>query len=46
VEMLGVFVDLVPDLSGALTQYPAALPQRINPTGLGRNKTMFIVMKK
>lgn len=46
VEMLGVFVDPYPDLPGALDNYPAALPQRLNPYGLGRNQTMFIVMKK
>ncbi|XP_033763428.1 serine/threonine-protein kinase PINK1, mitochondrial-like [Pecten maximus] len=46
VEMLGVFVDPLPDLPGALDNYPAALPKRLNPQGLGRNQTMFIVMKK
>ncbi|OWF55383.1 serine/threonine-protein kinase PINK1, mitochondrial-like [Mizuhopecten yessoensis] len=46
VEMLGVFVDPLPDLPGALDNYPAALPQRLNPQGLGRNQTMFLVMKK
>ncbi|XP_060068579.1 serine/threonine-protein kinase Pink1, mitochondrial-like [Ylistrum balloti] len=46
VEMLGVFVDPLPDLPDALDNYPAALPQRLNPQGLGRNQTMFLVMKK
>ena len=46
VDMLGVFVDPVPTLSDGMTNYPAALPHRVNPDGLGRNKTMFIVMKR
>ncbi|KAL4221655.1 positive regulation of cristae formation [Mactra antiquata] len=46
VEMWGVFVDPVPHLPDSLLNYPAALPSRINPDGIGRNMTMFLVMKK
>lgn len=46
VEMWGVFVDPVPRLPDCLLNYPAALPARINPQGIGRNMTMFLVMKK
>lgn len=46
VEMWGVFVDPVPHLPDSLLNYPAALPARLNPQGIGRNKTLFLVMKK
>lgn len=46
VEMWGVFVDPVPRLPDGLLNYPAALPARLNPDGIGRNMTMFLVMKK
>ncbi|XP_060584840.1 serine/threonine-protein kinase Pink1, mitochondrial-like isoform X2 [Ruditapes philippinarum] len=46
VEMWGVFVDPVPHLPDSLLNYPAALPARINPHGIGRNMTLFLVMKK
>ena len=46
VDMREAFVGDVPQLSSAFEQYPDALPERINPEGCGRNKTLFIVMKK
>ena len=46
VDMFGVFIDDVPQMPDSLQEYPDALPQRLNPDGSGRNKTMFIVMKR
>ncbi|CAG2188266.1 PINK1 [Mytilus edulis] len=48
VDMIGAFVDPfnVPQLSVAMETYPAALPKRLYSSGLGRNMTMYIVMKK
>lgn len=46
VDMRSVFVGTVPQLDGALAQFPDALPQSQNPDGFGRNQTMFLVMKK
>jgi len=46
VSMYGGFVDEMPVLLDAMGSYPDALPQRINPEGFGRNKTLFLVMKR
>lgn len=48
VDMFGAFVDPfnVPQMSVAMETYPAALPKRLYSRGLGRNMTMYIVMKK
>ncbi len=46
VDIKGVFVDEVPQLPEAMDQYPDALPPRLNPEGFGRDKTMFLVMKR
>lgn len=46
VDIRGVFIDEVPKLPDALSQYPDALPARLNPEGFGHNKTMFLIMKK
>lgn len=48
VDMVGAFVDPfdVPQMSVAMETYPAALPKRLYSRGLGRNMTMYIVMKK
>ncbi|XP_061163424.1 serine/threonine-protein kinase Pink1, mitochondrial-like [Saccostrea echinata] len=47
VEMQGIFIDDVPKIKSDDLRYPAALPTRLNPdSGLGRNKTLFLVMKK
>ncbi|XP_062606775.1 serine/threonine-protein kinase Pink1, mitochondrial-like [Saccostrea cucullata] len=47
VDMQGIFIDDVPKIESDDLRYPAALPTRLNPdSGLGRNKTLFLVMKK
>lgn len=48
VDMYGAFVDSfdVPQISDAMETYPAALPKRLYSNGLGRNMTMYIVMRK
>ncbi|XP_055606749.1 serine/threonine-protein kinase Pink1, mitochondrial isoform X2 [Uranotaenia lowii] len=46
VEMYGVFCDQVPDLQMASTLYPMALPPRLNPSGYGRNMSLFLLMKR
>lgn len=46
VEMYTAFADYVPQLRGALGDFPAALPARLNPHGLGRNMSLFLVMKR
>lgn len=46
VDMVGAFVDDVPSLPEAIEKYPEALPPRLNPDGSGRNKTLFLVMKR
>ncbi|XP_072305367.1 serine/threonine-protein kinase PINK1, mitochondrial [Eucyclogobius newberryi] len=39
------FTADVPLLPGAQDEYPAVLPARLNPHGLGNNRTLFMVMK-
>lgn len=46
VAMHCAFVDSVAELPDSISQYPAALPQRINPSGYGHNKTLFLLMKR
>jgi len=46
VDMLGAYVDDMPALPEAYTEYPHALPFRLNPEGFGRNQTMFLIMKR
>jgi len=46
VEMVTVFADQVPGLPGDIQLYGDALPARLNPTGFGRNMSLFLVMKK
>lgn len=46
VTMWGGFVDDTPGLPGASEEYPHALPPRLHPEGCGRNKTMFLIMKR
>uniref|UniRef100_T1ISF8 non-specific serine/threonine protein kinase n=1 Tax=Strigamia maritima TaxID=126957 RepID=T1ISF8_STRMM len=46
VDMICAFVDTVPFLPDALNLYPNALPRRLNEDGLGRNMTLFLVMKR
>lgn len=40
------FTADVPLLPGAQEEYPDVLPARLNPAGLGNNRTLFLVMKK
>jgi len=46
VDMMTVFADQVPCLSGDLQLYGDALPVRLNPSGCGRNMSLFLVMKR
>ncbi|XP_059093960.1 serine/threonine-protein kinase Pink1, mitochondrial-like [Tigriopus californicus] len=46
VDMYTAFADYVPEIKEALNMYPDALPRRLNPEGLGRNMSLFLVMKK
>ncbi|PSN58451.1 Serine/threonine-protein kinase PINK1 [Blattella germanica] len=46
VQMYCVFADRVPMLPGSFSLYPDALPARINPTGYGRNMSLFLLMKR
>ncbi|XP_053704348.1 serine/threonine-protein kinase PINK1, mitochondrial isoform X1 [Synchiropus splendidus] len=39
------FTADVPLLPGAQEEYPDMLPARLNPAGLGNNRTLFLVMK-
>ncbi|CAF1593642.1 unnamed protein product [Adineta ricciae] len=46
VRMYSCFVDSFPLLSEAHEYYPMAIPSSLSPDGYGRNKTLFIVMRK
>lgn len=46
VHMYSRFVDSFPLLNEAFDLYPMAIPTRLSADGFGRNKTLFIVMKK
>lgn len=46
IQVYRAFTAEVPLLPDALDEYPAALPARLNPYGLGNNHTLFLVMKK
>jgi len=46
VDMVTVFTDQVPGLPGDLQLYGDALPARLNPSGCGRNMSLFLVMKR
>jgi len=46
VEMVTVFADQVPSLEGDISLYGPALPRRLNPGGLGRNMSLFLVMRR
>ncbi|XP_038629781.1 serine/threonine-protein kinase PINK1, mitochondrial isoform X2 [Scyliorhinus canicula] len=45
IQIVRAFVDNVPLLPGAWIEYPDVLPTRLNPCGLGHNRTLFLVMK-
>ncbi|CAF3336049.1 unnamed protein product [Rotaria socialis] len=46
VRMYSCFVDSFPLLNEAYVHYPMAIPTNISPDGYGRNKTLFIVMRR
>ncbi|XP_015600202.1 serine/threonine-protein kinase PINK1, mitochondrial [Cephus cinctus] len=46
VAMYYVFADMVPALPESIRMYPDALPERLNPYGSGRNKSLFLLMKR
>lgn len=45
IRVYRAFTADVPLLPGAQEEYPAVLPARLNPDGLGNNRTLFLVMK-
>ncbi|XP_034028971.1 serine/threonine-protein kinase PINK1, mitochondrial [Thalassophryne amazonica] len=45
IRVYRAFTDEVPLLPGAKEEYPDVLPARLNPAGLGNNRTLFLVMK-
>ncbi|KAJ0064729.1 hypothetical protein NL108_012659 [Boleophthalmus pectinirostris] len=45
IRVYRAFTADVPLLPGAQEEYPAVLPTRLNPHGLGNNRTLFLVMK-
>ncbi|CAF3802540.1 unnamed protein product [Rotaria sordida] len=46
VRMYSCFVDSFPLLNEAHEYYPMAIPTRLSPDSFGRNKTLFIVMRR
>lgn len=47
IDIKGIFADWTPLLADAYDLYPSALPARLNrDSGLGRNMTLFLVMKR
>lgn len=46
VRMYSCFVDSFPLLNEAYEYYPMAIPTRLSPDSYGRNKTLFIVMRR
>ncbi|XP_053174182.1 serine/threonine-protein kinase PINK1, mitochondrial [Scomber japonicus] len=45
IRVYRAFTADVPLLPGAREEYPDVLPARLNPAGLGNNRTLFLVMK-
>ncbi|XP_056129400.1 serine/threonine-protein kinase PINK1, mitochondrial [Lampris incognitus] len=45
IRVYRAFTADVPLLPGAQEEYPAVLPARLHPAGLGNNRTLFLVMK-
>ncbi|XP_069039888.1 serine/threonine-protein kinase PINK1, mitochondrial [Lepisosteus oculatus] len=45
IRVYRAFTAEVPLLPGAQEEYPAVLPTRLNPAGMGHNRTLFLVMK-
>lgn len=46
VQMHCAFADRIPEIPGAKSLYPDALPARINPDGYGRNMSLFLLMRR
>ena len=46
VLMPGFFCDQIPNLQLSRVLYPSALPARLNPSGYGRNMSLFLLMKR
>lgn len=46
VTMPGYFCDQIPNLKYSRVLYPSALPARLNPSGYGRNMSLFLLMKR
>ncbi|XP_039611717.1 serine/threonine-protein kinase PINK1, mitochondrial [Polypterus senegalus] len=46
IKVFRAFTADVPLLPDAWESYPDMLPTRLNPTGIGHNRTLFLVMKK
>jgi PTEN induced putative kinase 1 len=46
VLMPGYFCDQIPNLQQSRVLYPSALPVRLNPSGYGRNMSLFLLMKR
>lgn len=46
VTMFNAFCDDIPQLEGNSALYPSALPARLHADGYGRNKSLFLVMKR
>nr|XP_005991675.2 PREDICTED: serine/threonine-protein kinase PINK1, mitochondrial [Latimeria chalumnae] len=45
IQVIRAFTSKVPLLPRAWTDYPDVLPARLNPAGLGHDRTLFLVMK-
>ncbi|XP_032413906.1 serine/threonine-protein kinase PINK1, mitochondrial [Xiphophorus hellerii] len=45
IRVYRAFTADVPLLPGAQEEYPDVLPARLNPAGIGNNRTLFLVMK-
>lgn len=46
VTMFSAFCDDIPDIEGGSSLYPSALPARLYADGYGRNKSLFLLMKR
>lgn len=46
IEIKGAYIDDMQRFDGCMSEYPDSLPSRLFRNGLGRNKTMYIVMDK
>lgn len=46
VAMYNVFTDAIPPALPDSSLFPDALPVRLNPTGSGRNMSLFLLMKR